>query len=235
MIGLAPLLAAQSARITVDDPRPLWKAIRVLEERNGWQISYEDPKYSATDMVDRTVAGYSGPNRALVPRGGHLDIALRGNEPSSAAVQLLIDDSARRDSSLHFEVQSIGKMLVVGSAQGSPLDLPVSLPRKDRNLDEFIGDLVQALNQAGPIRVHGPGMLVGDAQRFPFSASNEIARNTLARAVQAITDASLRHPMYVWDLLYAGDYGYVLNIHTVKQLVSIPDGSGTKLIQVPAK
>src|SRR6516164_1822382 len=88
----ASAVAAQGLSITVsvDDPRPLWAALRQLEEKQGWQVSYEDPQYAGTDLVDRTARGYSGPGRALVPRGGHLAVSAAGALTPAQFVQLLI-------------------------------------------------------------------------------------------------------------------------------------------------
>jgi hypothetical protein len=51
----------QGLRVSVDDPRLLWKAIRTLEEKRGWTISYEDTQYGGSDIVDRTVGKLQGP------------------------------------------------------------------------------------------------------------------------------------------------------------------------------
>ncbi len=122
-------------------------------------------------------------------------------------------------------------MLVVVPLQGSPLDSFVTLPQKDRTLDEVLGELVRNLTRIGPVPVHEPGMPVRLAQRFTFSANNEPARNVLASALQTATATGARHPIYVWDLLYAPNFGYVLNVYSVKRIVKVPDGD-SKLVQV---
>jgi hypothetical protein len=224
----------QGFRVSVDDPRPLWKAIRTLEEKRGWAISYEDPQYSGSDLVDRTAASYSGPSRALMPRGGRVEVDFTGTETPAASVQQLIADHHRSNRSGEFNAQTIGQMLVVAPAQGSPLDSAVSLAPTDRTLDELLRELAHSLTQLSPLAVHEPGMLVGSSQRFAFSASNEPARSVLARALLAASSADTRHPVYVWDLLFAPNFGFVLNVHTTKQMVKVPDG-GSKLIQVESR
>ncbi len=232
-LGLAAALQAQPLRTSVDDPRPLWRGLRILEEKRGWAVSYEDPQYSGADLVDRTAENYSGATRALMPRGGHLEAEIPGDATPSAAIRFLID-AGRRNHTAEFKSQLIGSMVVVIPPQGSPLDLSVSMPQKDRNLDEILRELAQNMSGLGPVRVHEPGMLVGSVARSSFGTNSEPARNVLVRALQAASNAGPRRPIYVWDLLYASNFGYVLNIHTVKQMVKTPDG-GSKLIQVQAK
>ena len=233
-LALALMLTAangQSFRVSVNDPRPLWKAIRTIEEKRGWPISYEDPQYRDSDLVDRTAASYKGPGRALIPREGRIEVDFTGTETLAASVQQLIADHRRRNGSGEFKIQTIGDMLVVAPTQGSPLDSPVSLTQQDRTLDEVLRELAHSLTQIGPVAVHEPGMLVGSPQRFAFSASGEPGRNVIARALQAAASTDAHHPVYVWDLLFAPNFGFVLNVHTTKQLVKMPDGS-SKLKQV---
>jgi hypothetical protein len=233
-LALVAVANGQSFRISLEDPRPLWKAIRVLEEKRGWAISYEDPPYSGNELVDRTVASYSGPNRALIPRGGRAEVDFTGTETPAAAVRRLIADHHSRNQSGEFNVQTIGQMLAVVPAQGPPLDSAVSLAQKDQTLAELLRELAGSLTQLGPVAVHEPGMLVGPSQRFAFSASNEPARSVLARALQTASSAGTRHPVYIWDLLFAPNFGFVLNVHTAKQMVKVPDG-GFKLIEVESQ
>lgn len=232
-VGLPAAISAQNLRISVDDARPLWKAIRTLAELRGWQISYEDPQYSGSDLVDRTIVKRGGA-QAFLPRGGRIDLDLTGAESPQAALQLLIHENTPRNNPGLFRVQTVGSMLVVTPAHGSPLDSLVSLPGKDRTLDEFLRDIAEILTRVGPVPVHGPGMLVGPAQRFSFACDNEPARNVLARVLESVTAAGSRHPLYVWDLLYAPNYGYVLNVHSVKQMIRVPDG-GSKLIDLRSR
>jgi len=221
----ASAVAAQGLSITVsvDDPRPLWAALRQLEEKQGWQVSYEDPQYAGTDLVDRTARGYSGPGRALVPRGGQLAVSAAGALTPAQFVQLLIDDHTRRNNPGQFEVRSISGTLVVVPVKGSVLDARITLAQKDRSLAELFRELAQVLTQNTHVRVHEPGMLVGPPQRFTFGANNESARTVLLRALQM--KAGGKQPIYIWDLLYAANFGYVLNVHTMRVRVGRPDGT----------
>jgi hypothetical protein len=76
-----PLQSISKAHLSVEDGRPLAKAIEVLESRYGWVITYEDPRYAysgeikdVTLSVRRDLDKYK-PGEApkvLVPKGGPL-------------------------------------------------------------------------------------------------------------------------------------------------------------------
>jgi hypothetical protein len=53
--------SASPNTITVQDARPVAKAIQELEKRYGWQITYEDPPYSHySDLTDATDTDWPG-------------------------------------------------------------------------------------------------------------------------------------------------------------------------------
>src|ERR1051326_6000590 len=69
-------------KLSVEDPRPVAKAIEMLEEKYGWVITYEDPRYvheseiaDVTLKVRRVLDKYK-PGEApkvLIARGGVLE------------------------------------------------------------------------------------------------------------------------------------------------------------------
>src|SRR5687768_12629780 len=69
-------------RISVDDARPVARAAETLEQKYGWVVTYEDPRYAhESDLVDVTekvrkdLDEYK-PGQApklFVPKGGQLD------------------------------------------------------------------------------------------------------------------------------------------------------------------
>ena len=53
--------SASPNTVTVQDPRPVAEAIQELENRYGWQITYEDPPYiHYSDITDVTDAPWPG-------------------------------------------------------------------------------------------------------------------------------------------------------------------------------
>lgn len=78
-------------KISVEDPRPVAKAITLLESRFGWVITYEDPRYinpadlsDVTEKVRRDLHKFK-PGKApkvLIPKGGTLDFEYLHNANS---------------------------------------------------------------------------------------------------------------------------------------------------------
>jgi hypothetical protein len=75
--------SASPNTLTVQDPRPVAKAIEELDKRYGWQITYEGPPYRhVSDMPDVTPSvqeGSSvapGANGVLVPKAAILSFPL---------------------------------------------------------------------------------------------------------------------------------------------------------------
>jgi hypothetical protein len=78
-------------RVSVDDPRPVARAVQFIEARYGIPISYEDPTLTYEgDIVDKTVRFDLG-RRALYPRGGQLDVLTTSphDDPLPALLQVL--------------------------------------------------------------------------------------------------------------------------------------------------
>lgn len=210
----------------MNSARPLWAGVRALEQRYGWAISYEDPQYSSGDLVEHPIGNASGARTQKTIRSGELDVALQGTEAPEVAVQALINDHNRRHNPGQFELKSLGgNRFVVLPVSGSVLDTPISLPERERSLYPLLSEMAQAISQATQISVHGPGMLSGALRPFRLHAENEPARNILLRAVETKTGPRL--PLYVWDLRFAPDWGYVLDVHSVKVRAPLPDGSST--------
>ena len=90
--------SASPKTLTVQDPRPVAKAIQELEKRYGWQITYEDPPYRhLSDMPDVTPSvqeGSSvapGTNGVLVPKAAILSFPLPAtNQEELSTVNALV-------------------------------------------------------------------------------------------------------------------------------------------------
>ncbi|MGH6811185.1 MAG: hypothetical protein ACREDM_02190 [Methylocella sp.] len=96
--------------LTVQDPRPVAKAIEEFENRYGWQITYEGPPYSHySDITDITETPWPGAavqslsqvqlllrepaalHRTLVPKGGSFSFTLPSANPDElGAVEALV-------------------------------------------------------------------------------------------------------------------------------------------------
>src|SRR4051812_39923280 len=84
------LLKAASAaenKVTIQDPRPVAKAVEYLNNKYGWQVTYEDPPYSnINDITDVTglISHEPVAERILIPKGDYLLLSLPTEKPSAA-------------------------------------------------------------------------------------------------------------------------------------------------------
>jgi hypothetical protein len=133
-IFLGNAAGASPNTITVQDPRPVAKAIEELENRYGWQITYEDPPYiHNSDITDVTDTPWPGAtiqslsqlqslqrepaahHRTLVPKGGSLSFTLPSANPVEfGAVEALVKSyNASRGGNVFAVVHGVGLLHVV--------------------------------------------------------------------------------------------------------------------------
>jgi hypothetical protein len=235
LLDFIPLLGAGEIRISVEDPRPLRAAVRELELALGYPMNYEDPAYTDDDVEDQTHRSYRGPGRLLLPRKGRIDVAVPSSTQVPAkTIQSLIEDHLKRKNPGLFALRPGGPPYTVAPAHNALLDTIISVEPGETTFMGAVLAIAESLTQATGIKVHGPGMLVGPRERFAFSSVGEPARVALQKLFQPRTRQP--EPIYVWDLLYAPGYGFVLNIHTVKVRSLRPDGSTTlEQLRAPAQ
>ena len=218
--------------ITVQDPRPVAKAIEELESRYGWQITYEDPPYvHASDIADVTQSVRRDPSlaageRILIPKGGRLTFTVPSApaaEQQAAAVAGLVKSfNASRNGNLFGVVQGsrlihVTPQQITGRAgKVEPvkplLDTAITLPAKQRTsfeLLEAICDELSAITKGTVVVGTTPVNLLA-SKMSSIGASKEPARAVLERLVLA-QDKALS-----WQLFYdPGLKWYVLNLHVV--------------------
>jgi hypothetical protein len=154
LVGVAAA-AGQSDRtvaISVDDSRPLAKAIETLERRFGWIITYEDTVYvHPSDIADVTASvrrsSVPGNPPVLVPRGGPFSFTyvLPGTtrEPEPAAVlEALLDEYNLFTPAGGFRLLGSGTLYhVVGTKSRNGLGTIENFnPPLDRSIDIAAGD-----------------------------------------------------------------------------------------------
>jgi hypothetical protein len=245
---LIPRGASTEEVLVVDEPRPVVAAIRILEERYGWLINYEDPKYGSEDLVDRTSPAYRGEHRALDPRGGRLEFRYPVSENTQlplsqvSVLEILLSENERRGYPGKFVVTTVGGHYSVMPRDGSILDTIISLPDQERSYEEAVREIVAALSGAVGVPVNGPSMFRPRQERYTISAKGEPARDVLVRLFAQVEGYELR-----WHILYSPNWGYVLNIDGKKlpdpavsprryitKEMTLPDGSKGR-IPVPAR
>jgi hypothetical protein len=223
-----------SVKLSVDDPRPLAEAVKQLQEKYGWVITYEDPRLiNESDLLDETDPKYRqahpGGMRALTPKGGHLEIsyfvspATGKPENPKALLQMLLNTYATSANPGRFELKQTGQIFHIIPAQAkdirgrwvhqaSILDIPITFPEKERSVYETLETITRALSSATQVRV-----VVGTIPLNLFvrrhttqSASSEPAREALIRTLESTNQK------FSWRLLYdPGMKMLVLNVRSV--------------------
>ena len=231
------LATAQTSveHLSVSSGRPVADAVRSLEQKYGFVITYEDPQYvHPADLKDITPRWYVPANhpqnrqRILAPRGGSLNFSyqVKGGKPLENTSDLLtrLVNSYGVGRNAEF---SVHKATVLGVTewhiiparalgQGgqlvnvSPiLDTSISIPNEKRTGLDMIGTVCKELT-----RITHQRIALGVVPLNPLYAYNAVqgADNQPARDVLADTLARIR-PGLSWQLFYDPSGFYMLNIH----------------------
>jgi hypothetical protein len=229
-------LGGQDVAVSVNDARPLAKAIDVLEQRYAAAITYEDPPYAfARDLKDvsnevRRDAPQGKP-RVIIPAGGvfeaqyvepsdpvppNLQTAVRRvvakyNASGLAGEFQVVEDGAL----LHVVPMRIRNRLGVVENQRSLLDTKLTIDARDRSALEMLQAFVEALTQASGSHVSlGTVPLNLLAQTRVSGGANDERAGTILMRTLAATGATLS-----WRLFYGPEEarpGYALNVHMLK-------------------
>ncbi len=229
-------------KLAVEDGRPVAKAILMLQDKYGWVINYEDPRYvHDSDIADVALKVRKRPEEykpgkvppVLVPRGGALeftyDVVPNTNLPPDPArvVQNLLDAQAARNNGGRFRLESKGKIMhVIPTAiknsngalvpQPSVLDTVISAPAKERTVYEKLESICAAIHRATGIPVILGTIPEGwfRRERDQQGVASQKARDALVN-----TFATMDYGTDLsWRLLYdPGDKMYVLNIRLVSK------------------
>ncbi len=216
--------ANRRVKLSVQDPRPLAKAIETLESRSGWVITYEDPRYVNESEI-------SAP-KVLIPKGGALSIEYEvdptTNKPAdiTLVVQQLLDAQSTSGNAGMFRLERNGEVIhVIPTAvkntagaltpQESVLDAVISLPAEDRTGMQLLDAICVSVSQATETRV-----VVGTIplnlfvkRRTQRGAANQKARDVLDTMLEDIKSGT----NLSWQLFYdPGMKMYALNIHQVR-------------------
>lgn len=218
--------------IQVNDPRPVAEAVRMLEQKTGVAITYEDPEYAySSDIKDVTALvrkdGKSRP-RILIPAGGVLDFSYslaangRPQEPMSDLVNRLLQQDAGNGKGV-FAVRRDGDRLhvvpaMVRNKEGelvptTPiLDERIYIPAGQRTGFEMLSAICEELTRISGHRVFVATVPSNSLHAYyaEMGADNEPAREVLSRLLNGFAN-----PLS-WRVLYDPGLGwYALNIHTV--------------------
>lgn len=183
--------------------RPLAAAIRELEDRFGWVVTYEDPPYEwAVDIEDVTLAVSKSPNatnRVLVPRTRSFAFRYPDTDdprPSAVLSAMLRDHNLGgygefrligSGSAFHVVPSMSANERGIPTARRSRLDVAVTLDDRERTAQELIEAVIAQVRVATGIHV-----VVGTTPisllmqtKLRSSAKDESARDVLLRALAA--------------------------------------------------
>lgn len=228
--------ASGYVRLTIDSGRPVERAVRTLQIRYPYVITYEDPQYTNEDDLEdvsaSVVRNYSSyaPGTApkvIVPKRSKLILLLPvalnlGPQDLGAILLQLVRAQAIGPRGAHFRVEAEGGMfhlipIEVRDGNGnwahysSILDTPISLPETDRSEAELYTDIAAALSAAThPRRRVLMSAASGPGLRTRVGATQEQARAVLTRVLK------LHNGRRTWALLHspeeAGNDVFMLNL-----------------------
>ncbi|MGH7806783.1 MAG: hypothetical protein ACRENT_01685 [Thermodesulfobacteriota bacterium] len=233
---------AVQVKLSAEDPRPVAKAIEMLEAKYGWVITYEDPRYVHNSEIvdvalkvrrdlDKYKPGEVPP--VFIPKGGVLEftyeVASNTELPADPAmvVQKLLSAQAASSNGGRFRLESRGKIMhVIPTAiknregnltpQGSVLDTIISLPAEERTVYQKLESICAAITRATKIP-----FVLGTIPDNWFSRERDQqgAMSQKARDVLVNTFEKMDYGTNLsWQLFYGpGTKRYVLNIHLVSK------------------
>jgi len=238
------LSTSNKVHISIEDPRPLAQAIQTLEGRNGFVITYEDPRYihsseieDVTEKVRRDLDKFEPGKapRVLIPKGGVLsfdyDEALTWrSDYHLILVKQLIDANLAKGNAGRFRVEQQGAFIHViptatknerGKvvAQASVLDAVISVPKAERSGMKTLEAICAAVSQVTGTRVEVVNAPLNAFLRYrnDEGITRKPARDALARILSKVGNGT---PLS-WRLLYDPTMKmYGLNIHVVRPLTS---------------
>jgi hypothetical protein len=228
----------REVKLSVDDPRPVAKAIEMLEGKYGWVITYEDPRYAhdseiadVTLKVRKDLAKYKPGDapKVLVPKGGALeftyDVMSDTKLPADPAmvVQKLLDAQAGCGTGGRFRLETRGRILhVIPTAiknsagelvhQESALDTIISLQQGEKTVLQKLENVCAAISRAINIPV-----VLGAVPDHWFRQfqDQQGATNQRARDILVDTFETMGYGTDLsWWLYYSPtDKRYLLHIH----------------------
>jgi hypothetical protein len=221
-------------KLSVNDPRPVAEAVKQLQEKYGWIITYEDPRLvNEGDLLDVTdptyLQAHPGGSRALAHKGGHLEIsyfvssATGKPENPTALLQMLLNAHAASANPGRFELKQSGQVFHVIPAQvkdvsgrwvhqASILNIPITFPEKERSVLETLEAITGAISSATQLKVAIGAIPLNFfvRHRTTQSASSEPAREALIRTLEST------NRKFSWRLLYdPGMKMFALNVRSV--------------------
>jgi hypothetical protein len=232
--------SASPNTLTVQDPRPVAKAIQELDKRYGWQITYEDPPYSRySDMPDVTPSVQEG--SSVVPGASHVTVpnaailsfplpATNQDELTSVNAVVKIYNESHRGFAFAV-MQGAGLLHVVprqmtglaGNLEPvTPvLDAVITIEPKERTAEEFLEEIFKKVSIATNTHLEMGTV----SQNMLHLTKTSIGGSGTARSILEQWILELRGGFSGRLLYFPPDKTYSLNISQeapVKMLILLP-------------
>ena len=224
----------QIVHISATGSRPLLQAIDALQNKYGWIVDYEDPRYlpatnGATNPPSVPVRRH--PNARNNGEAGFSVEFNGGPTPDSrpdeqTVLSLVVDANNQSNSAGQFELrkEKDGGFVVVGVAVRGPqgdsssqqpiLDLLISLAAERRTARETIALICQNVSQQSKIQVSASGVANSHLGHETVAIGGAA---TPARTLLSRTLASMGGDLY-WRLIYdSSEKTYQLSISPLSQ------------------
>jgi hypothetical protein len=217
LLFLAVLIIASSANaqpvsITVQDSRPVARALSELESIYHWPITYEDPPCAPDPKSQTLTFTYDSPSAGARPSREDLPAVLRAIRDvlnhyadlrGSDMFTVIQDDTRFHVAPIRF-INASGELEKVTPI----LDTPISISPKKYSVDgpfngssdELITEILDAVSLASGQKVRNGAAVANNTllnHQTLITASNEPARSVLDRLLQEFDNVNLS-----WQLLY---------------------------------
>jgi len=215
--------------IDVTGARPLADALRIVQERIGFPINYEEAKY--TNTVDVQKSALPGLKGRLVPRGGHFvtSVVVSGLAPDLNAVEaaqaLLAAYIGANLPGVYKVVQENGRVSIVPSqvldsrgaeqAASPIMDLGVTVPyASKRSVIDTLQLVTESLSNAAGTKVVLLTQPFQEQDAITLGADDEPAKDVIKRVSTEFGG------MIAYQLVYDPQIStYFLNLIPVSQSV----------------
>jgi hypothetical protein len=212
---------ADAVHVAANSPRPLLQTLDALQQKFGWVVNYEDPRYlSPMDYVDVT----GDETRPQVPAGGSFTVDVSAKAAEADTLRLVVDSYNQSKNPGRFEVRAgeQNRFYVVGtgahdgkgsiSAQQALLDISVTIPTRQRTIAETINLVCGAAAK----RAHTTVTLGVSPRNFLEHTPAKIGGNKVPARDLLLQCLAATHRNLYWRLLFdPSSKGYFLNIHAV--------------------
>jgi hypothetical protein len=205
--------------IAANSARPLLQTLDALQQKFGWIVDYEDPRYiSHLDYAN--VPGDD--TRPQVPAGGNFSVDISAKASEAETLRLVVDSYNQSKNPGRFEVRAgeQSQFYVVGtgahdekdsiSPQRALFDIPVTISTEERTIADTIHLICEAAaKQAGTTVTLGvsPRNFL-EHTPAKIGGTKVPARDLLLQCLAAT------HRNLSWRLLYdPSSQGYFLDIH----------------------